>query len=125
MLDVHRCYLKPVQPLLDAGIIHGLAHITGGGLTENIVRVLPDNMGIRVDTTSWKRPEIFNWLQTEGGIQEAEMLRTFNCGIGMVMLVSPDRADELLQQSQAHGIPCFDIGEVTQQDGRSRVEYDS
>jgi phosphoribosylformylglycinamidine cyclo-ligase len=111
--------------MLRGGGIDGLAHITGGGLTENIVRVLPDGLGIHVDTGSWKRPAVFDWLQSEGGIQEAEMLRTFNCGIGMVMLATPDKAGALMRQSAEHGIPCTDIGEVTVQDGWSRVEYDS
>jgi phosphoribosylformylglycinamidine cyclo-ligase len=125
LLAPTQIYVKPVLDMLRNGGIDGLAHITGGGLTENIVRVLPDGMGIRIETTAWKRPEVFSWLQAEGGIQEAEMLRTFNCGIGMVMLAAPDHADELIKQSQAHGIACFDIGEVTLQDGWSRVEYGS
>jgi phosphoribosylformylglycinamidine cyclo-ligase len=125
LLAPTRIYVKPVLDMLGGGGIDGLAHITGGGLTENIVRVLPDGLGIHINTDSWQRPEVFNWLQEEGGIQESEMLRTFNCGIGMVILAAPENADELKKQSAAHGIPCFDIGEVTHQDGWSRVEYDS
>ena len=125
LLAPTRIYVRPVLEMLRGGGIDGLAHITGGGLTENIVRALPDNLGIHIDTTRWKQPEVFEWLQSEGGIQEAEMLRTFNCGIGMVMLAAPDSANALMQQSAEFGIPCFDIGEVTPQDGWSRVEYDS
>ena len=125
LLAPTRIYVKPVLEMLQGGGIDGLAHITGGGLTENIVRVLPDGLGIHIDTESWKRPEVFDWLQSEGGILEAEMLRTFNCGIGMVMLAAPDKAAALMKRSAEFGIPCTDIGEVTLQDGWSRVEYDS
>jgi phosphoribosylformylglycinamidine cyclo-ligase len=125
LLAPTRIYVKPVLDMLAGGAIDGLAHITGGGLTENIVRILPDGLGLHIDTHAWKRPEVFNWLQREGGIPEAEMLRTFNCGIGMVMLVAPKRAAELIDRCAGHGIDCFDIGEVTSRDGRSRVEYDS
>ena len=125
LLAPTRIYVRPVLDMLKAGGIDGLAHITGGGLTENIVRALPGGLGIHIDTSAWKRPEVFDWLQREGGIQESEMLRTFNCGVGMVMLAAPDRADEIAQRSRDHGIDCFDIGEVTTQDGWSRVEYDS
>lgn len=125
LLAPTRIYVKAVLDMLRGGGIDGLAHITGGGLTENIVRILPDGLGIHIDTQSWEWPEVFQWLQREGSIQEAEMLRTFNCGIGMVMVVAADRADELMKSSQDHGIPCVDIGEVTSQDGWSRVEYDS
>jgi phosphoribosylformylglycinamidine cyclo-ligase len=125
LLAPTRIYVKPVLDMLKGGGIDGLAHITGGGLTENIVRVLPENLGLHIDTGSWVRPEVFRWLQEAGGIQEVEMLRTFNCGIGMVMLAAPERAAELAQRSEENGIPCFDIGEVTTQDGWSRVEYKS
>jgi phosphoribosylformylglycinamidine cyclo-ligase len=125
LLAPTRIYVKPVLDMLAGGAIDGLAHITGGGLTENIVRVLPAGLGLYIDTGAWKRPEVFSWLQREGGIPEAEMLRTFNCGIGMVMLAAPERSDELIGRCADHGIACFDIGEVTYRDGRSWVEYGS
>ena len=125
LLAPTQIYVRPVLEMLKSGGIDGLAHITGGGLTENIVRVLPEGLGLRIDTGSWKRPAVFEWLQSAGDIQESEMLRTFNCGIGMVMLVPERMASELMQKSVDHGLPCFDIGEVIQQDGWSRVEYDS
>ncbi len=80
LLAPTRIYVKPVLELLKSGHIDGLAHITGGGLTENIVRVLPGNLGLTIDTRSWRRPAVFNWLQQNGGIDEQDMLRTFNCG---------------------------------------------
>jgi phosphoribosylformylglycinamidine cyclo-ligase len=123
LLAPTRIYVRPVLDLLRSGGIDGLAHITGGGITENIVRVLPEKLGLRIDTASWERPAVFEWLQREGRIAEAEMLRTFNCGIGMVMLAHPDRASGLMQQSAAHGIACTDIGEVIPRDDASRVDY--
>ncbi|MBT8040109.1 MAG: phosphoribosylformylglycinamidine cyclo-ligase [Gammaproteobacteria bacterium] len=126
LLEPTRIYVKPVLDMLKNGGIDGLAHITGGGITENIVRILPDGLGLRVDTSAWKRPAVFNWLQREGGIEPGEMLRTFNCGIGMVMLAHPDQAPGLIQRSIDHGIPCTDIGEVIPQEGGApRVAYDT
>jgi phosphoribosylformylglycinamidine cyclo-ligase len=123
LLAPTRIYVRPVLDLLAAGGIDGLAHITGGGLTENIVRVLPDGLGLRIDTSAWPRPDVFAWLQREGNIAEAEMLRTFNCGIGMVLLAPAERAQELAARSADNGIPCFDIGAVTTAAGDERVEY--
>jgi phosphoribosylformylglycinamidine cyclo-ligase len=123
LLAPTRIYVKPVLKLLESGHIDGLAHITGGGLTENISRVLPDGMGLVIDTNSWRRPAVFNWLQQEGGISESEMLRTFNCGIGMVMLARADRVDDLIGLAAAQNIECFVIGEVTTGANTAPVEY--
>ncbi|MGD8345763.1 MAG: phosphoribosylformylglycinamidine cyclo-ligase [Lysobacterales bacterium] len=123
LLAPTKIYVKPVLEMLKSGAIDALAHITGGGLTENIVRVLPAGLGIRIDTSSWKRPEVFGWLQEAGGVQEAEMLRTFNCGIGMVMVAAPERVTELVHGAGAHGIACYDIGEVVAAGSGARVEY--
>jgi len=123
LLAPTRIYVKPVLELLKSGHIDGLAHITGGGLTENIVRVLPDNMGLAIDTGAWPRPAVFQWLQKNGGISEKEMLRTFNCGIGMVMLAKPEAADKLISEATEHGIDCHVIGEVTESSGPERVRY--
>ena len=101
LLAPTRIYVRPVLDLLAGGGIDGLAHITGGGLTENIVRVLPDGLGLRIDTSAWQRPEVFGWLQREGNIAEAEMLRTFNCGIGMVVCVPPEQADEAAREAMS------------------------
>ena len=112
LLAPTRIYVKPVLKLLESGRIDGLAHITGGGLTENISRVFPAGLGLALDTSAWRRPAIFRWLQQEGRISETEMLRTFNCGIGMVMLAEPDAVDPLITDAADLGIECFDIGEV-------------
>jgi len=123
LLAPTRIYVKPVLQLLQSGQIDGLAHITGGGLTENIVRVLPKDLGLTIDKSSWRRPAVFEWLQSAGNISESEMLRTFNCGIGMVMLVAPEAADELISNATDLGIPCHNIGQVSTGSGAQRIEY--
>jgi phosphoribosylaminoimidazole (AIR) synthetase len=75
--------------------VRGLAHITGGGLTENLPRILPEGLGAEIDLDAWALPPVFGWLRAQGGIEDAEMLKTFNCGIGMVLVVAPDRAEAL------------------------------
>ena len=114
LLAPTRIYVKPVLEMLRGGGIDGLAHITGGGLTENIVRILPEGLGIQIDTTGWQRPEVFNWLQREGGIQEAEMLRTFNCGIGMVVVTDDKHADGVVECLEGMGEQGFRIGRVVE-----------
>ena len=116
-------YVKPVLEMLAGGGIDGLAHITGGGLTENIVRVIPDDFGIVIRSDSWSQPAVFGWLQKNGQISDAEMLRTFNCGIGMVMVAEAHHASRLIQASEAAGIACFEIGEVVKRQEAGRVEY--
>ncbi|MEE8339006.1 MAG: phosphoribosylformylglycinamidine cyclo-ligase, partial [Xanthomonadales bacterium] len=123
LLAPTRIYVKPVLELLKSGCIDGLAHITGGGLTENIVRVLPANLGLIIDTRSWRRPAVFNWLQRNGGIDEQDMLRTFNCGIGMVMLARKETVEDLIAAAAGHDIECHVIGEVTGGNGSQRVQY--
>jgi phosphoribosylformylglycinamidine cyclo-ligase len=118
-----RIYVKPVLELLRSGRIDGLAHITGGGLTENIVRILPDGLGIVIDTLTWARPVVFNWLQEQGGIPESEMLRTFNCGIGMVMIAPESEAADLTLHTAELGLDCFDMGSVISAETGSRVRY--
>jgi phosphoribosylformylglycinamidine cyclo-ligase len=123
LLAPTRIYVNPVLELLRAGAVDGLAHITGGGLTENIVRVLPRGLGIDIDTSAWPRPPVFDWLQENGDIADQEMLRTFNCGIGMVILAGADQAPGLLSQTSEMGIECFDIGQVTRAGAGSRVRF--
>jgi len=116
-------YVKPVLQLLRLERIDGLAHITGGGLTENIVRVLPDDTGLVINTGAWRRPAVFDWLQQQGNITEEEMLRTFNCGIGMVMLAAPESADALIEASVDLGVACHEIGYVSAHRAGPRVSY--
>jgi len=101
--------------------IHGMAHITGGGLTENIIRVVPDELGIALDSSAWKRPAVFDWLQREGRVANAEMWRTFNCGIGYTLIVAPDRAAATLQRLAALDLRAWTIGEIAAGAGDERV----
>ncbi|MEE4172975.1 MAG: phosphoribosylformylglycinamidine cyclo-ligase [Xanthomonadales bacterium] len=123
LLAPTRIYVRTVLDLLPQGGIDGVAHITGGGITENIVRIIPGGLGIEVDSDSWERPPVFRWLQAEGNIEEAEMLRTFNCGIGLVLVTAPDRAEAIAAAAREAGEFCVDIGVVTVAEGAERVRY--
>jgi phosphoribosylformylglycinamidine cyclo-ligase len=97
---------------LRGGGVRALAHITGGGLSENLPRVLPDGLGGRIDLGAWELPPVFAWLRAEGSIAEAEMLRTFNCGIGLVAVVAPDRAEAVAAALRGAGEAVRVIGQV-------------
>lgn len=109
--------LTPTQIYVDAvrsvlGEIKGLAHITGGGLTDNVPRMLPDRLTFEIDMESWDRPAIFKWLQEAGRVAEPEMQRTFNCGIGMVLCVDPSKADAVLEALKPSGLAAQAIGRL-------------
>ncbi|HVU81835.1 MAG TPA: phosphoribosylformylglycinamidine cyclo-ligase [Rhodanobacteraceae bacterium] len=109
-------YVKPILELLRArrGTIHGMAHVTGGGLLENIIRVVPDGLGLAIESSSWKLPPVFEWLQREGKVPPEEMWRTFNCGIGFTLiLASGDVAGVQAALSQS-GLASTPIGEVVE-----------
>jgi phosphoribosylformylglycinamidine cyclo-ligase len=112
LLRVHRSYFPALRPLLDAGEIRGLSHITGGGLVDNVPRVLPAGTAARFDRGSWEVPNLFRVLQREGGIDEAEMFRAFNMGVGMVAFVNPDHADRVLRTLESGGETPWIAGEV-------------
>lgn len=112
LLEPTRIYTKIILKLLKNYSIHTIAHITGGGLSENIPRVLPAHTEARIKRGSWIRPEIFNWLQEQGNIEEDEMLRTFNCGIGMVIAVPQDQVDDVMATCRLDDIPSWVIGEI-------------
>jgi len=100
-----RIYVKPLLALMRDTPVKGMAHITGGGLTENVPRMLPDGVQARLERGSWKRAPVFDWLAREGRVDEAEMLRVFNCGIGMAVVVAPEheaRATRLLAAAGEH-----------------------
>ena len=112
LLEPTRIYVKPVLATLAKVEVKGMAHITGGGLTENIPRVLPETVAARLDSSRWPVPSIFNWLQKNGNIDEMEMHRTFNCGIGMVVVVAPGDAKATLDSLAAEGVEAFDVGSI-------------
>ncbi|NKX40764.1 phosphoribosylformylglycinamidine cyclo-ligase [Rhodobacteraceae bacterium R_SAG1] len=113
LLTPTRLYVKQCLAAVRAGGVHALAHITGGGLTENLPRVLPEDLGADIDLNAWELPPVFKWMAETGGIAEAEMLKTFNCGIGMILSVSAERADELVQVLEAEGETVSRLGTVT------------
>jgi len=113
LLTPTRLYVKQCLAAVRAGGVHALAHITGGGLTENLPRVLPEDLGADIDLNAWELPPVFKWMAEIGGIAEAEMLKTFNCGIGMILSVSAERADELVQVLEAEGETVSRLGTVT------------
>ncbi|MBK1644581.1 phosphoribosylformylglycinamidine cyclo-ligase [Thiocapsa imhoffii] len=123
LLEPTRIYVRAVLPLTRTLRVHALAHITGGGLTENLPRVLPDDTRARIELASWERPPVFNWIQDQGGITEEEMLRTFNCGIGMVIAVAAADVDAALAHLRDAGEDARVIGEVVAGAGPAAVEY--
>jgi len=119
-----RIYVKTLLALIEKHPLDGLSHITGGGISENIIRVIPKGLGLEIDLSAWELPAIFKWLQSRGGINEQEMLRTFNCGIGMVLLVAEDSVDEICRALTEAGEPVFRLGRVIQSsDPTRRVNY--
>jgi len=107
-----RIYVKPLLKLADSLQIHGLAHITGGGITENLPRVLPPHYRAVIDTRAWKRPAVFDWLQENGGVDAREMYRTFNCGIGMCVIVAAGDAAQARELLEAEGETVSVIGRI-------------
>jgi phosphoribosylformylglycinamidine cyclo-ligase len=114
LLEPTRIYVRQVLAVMERVKLKGLAHITGGGLTENIPRVLPENTCARLESARWKRPAIFEWLQRKGQIADAEMHRTFNCGIGMAVIVDNSSAKAALDAFAAYGLECFEIGAIVE-----------
>ncbi|WP_444999353.1 phosphoribosylformylglycinamidine cyclo-ligase [Halomonas mongoliensis] len=114
-----RIYVKPLLSLIrESGVpVHALSHITGGGLTENLPRVLPDSLAAKVDVTSWTRPAVFDWLQEQGNVAEEEMYRVLNCGIGMVVVVPAEKADQARAHLQALGETVTRLGEIVARSG--------
>ena len=114
LLEPTRIYVRPVLATIAKGAVKGIAHITGGGLTENIPRVLPENACARLEHGRWPRLPIFDWLQKRGHVEDAEMQRTFNCGLGMVMVVPRDAAAETIETLAANGAEAFEVGEIVE-----------
>ena len=123
LLAPHISYLKPLMPLVDERQIHALAHITGGGLTDNVPRVLPSSLDARIKLGSWPVLPIFHAIHEKGGTSPDEMLRVFNMGIGMVLIVAPDRVDAIAKHFTRIGQKFYFIGNVVK--GNGRVVYDA
>ena len=119
LLAPTRLYVKQALAAVRAGGVHALAHITGGGLTENLPRVLPQGLGAEIDLNSWALPPVFQWLADQGGMEQAEMLKTFNAGVGMVLSVSADQADAISALLTETGETVFRLGHVTEGEGVS------
>jgi phosphoribosylformylglycinamidine cyclo-ligase len=118
LLTPTRIYVKPLLAALKAGIgIKALAHITGGGFIDNIPRVLPDYLAAHVDLNAVTVPKVYGWLSHIGGMNEREMLRTFNCGVGMLVAVTPEDAEKLVEQLNAAGETAGIVGKLTERTG--------
>ena len=112
LLLPHLSYLKPLDGLLDKGSIKGLAHITGGGLTDNIPRILPDGTAVKIDQSSWTIPPLFELMRRLGNVSDSEMYRTFNMGIGMVIVCTRNDAEAIKTHLSERGETCYEIGNV-------------
>jgi phosphoribosylformylglycinamidine cyclo-ligase len=124
ILTPTRIYVKAcLAALRETKAVKGLAHITGGGFTENIPRVLPKGLGARIDLTKVPLSPVFKWLADEGRIPQDEMLRTFNCGIGMIVIAAPKDADKVAQAFSKSGERVVTIGGVVSAGGGERVSY--
>jgi phosphoribosylformylglycinamidine cyclo-ligase len=123
LLAPHRSYFSLLEPLLDSSVLKGMAHVTGGGITENLPRILPPGTAADVCKGTWPVLPIFDYLQREGGIEEAEMYRTFNMGIGMILVVSPEDTSRVSSHLASRNEPCYKIGVITK--GNRTVLYRS
>ena len=112
LLEPTRIYVKPLLALMRKLPVKGMAHITGGGLIENLPRMLPENVKALISRSSWKMPPLFEWLQREGNVAEAEMQRVFNCGIGMAVVVAAEHADAAVRALSGSGEKVFRIGRI-------------
>lgn len=123
LLTPTRIYVKSALVAIRAGGVHALAHITGGGLIENIPRVLPKTLAARIDLGSWDMPPVFRWLKEAGNMHDAELWRTFNCGIGMVMAVDKKRADNIAALLKKSGERVFVIGEIVARKNKAVIMH--
>jgi phosphoribosylformylglycinamidine cyclo-ligase len=125
LLTPTRLYVKScLRAIKESGAIKGLAHITGGGFTDNIPRVLPKHLGVGIDLARLTVLPVFKWLAKEGGIAELELLRTFNCGIGMIAIVKADAVEQASEILAANGETVTLLGKVIPATGEHRVVYD-
>ncbi len=111
-MAVHRSYLNELWPLLEDGLIHGMAHITGGGLPDNLPRVLPETVGVKIDTSAMPRVPVFDFLVEAGAVRREESYRVFNMGFGMIMMVGAADVASVQDRLKQAGEPSYVVGEV-------------
>jgi phosphoribosylformylglycinamidine cyclo-ligase len=121
LIEPTRIYVRSILSLLNTLPVHAISHITGGGLLENIPRVMPSHLSAKLDSTSWTQPEIFQWIQDKGNIDSAEMYRVLNCGVGMVVVISKDLSNEAINHLNACGEKAWLIGEIVQFEGEQVI----
>jgi phosphoribosylformylglycinamidine cyclo-ligase len=121
LLKPTKIYVATLIPLIQKDLIIALAHITGGGLVENLPRVIPKHCDARVAKSCWTRPEIFRWIQDKGKVEEQEMLRTFNCGVGMVAIVAASNLEAVVEHCRVQGVAAWPIGDVVPGQGACRI----
>jgi phosphoribosylformylglycinamidine cyclo-ligase len=122
LLAIHQCYLGPVWPLVENRLVHSIAHITGGGITDNLPRVMPDNCRAVVKVGAWDIPPVFRLLAEKGRVPEEDLWRTFNLGVGMILVVEPKKLEKVLKHLREAGCPGFPMGNIVK--GECGVEYD-
>src|SRR5471032_1079057 len=121
LLAPTKIYVKSILNLIENVDVHGIVHLTGGGFWENIPRVLPDNTQVIIDEASWQWPDVFSWLQTAGNVSRHEMYRTFNCGVGMLVALPAELADQAIALLNDHGEKAWKIGSIKASDSEERV----
>ena len=122
ILEPHRCYYNTIKDLFGKGIITGLAHITGGGICENLNRILPANVNAKIDASKYQILDIFKLIKKTGNVDEKEMLRTFNLGVGLTVVAKKDSADEIINYVKAKGVNAYVIGEIVPGNKQVTVE---
>jgi len=124
LLAPTKIYVKTLLPLIEDHKLHAMAHITGGGLTENVPRILPEGLSAHIahPTDAW--PMVFHWIQSQGKVEDEEMYRTFNCGVGMILVVDPNDAEDVLAHCQAMGEKAWFVGHIVSTPGSSSVVYE-
>ena len=124
LLAPTKIYVSALKNIISDFDVHALAHITGGGLVENLPRVLPENTRGVINTGSWRMPAVFEWLQQSGNVEQMEMMRTFNCGIGMVAVVSENDAEAILQRLGENGVHAWLLGHIEASSGAAEVRFE-
>jgi len=123
LLEPTKIYVKSLLSLIDKVPVHALAHITGGGITENLPRVFPDDIAAQIDLAAWEFPPIFQWLQLQGNVALADMLTTFNCGVGMIVVVPAECENAALRYLEKSGENAFPLGELGELEGKQQIIY--